>query len=95
MQIAPTQIWINGTQRTATQFDLRIIHDDLQSKATLYFELLEDGGANDEGEALPAVMLASGNLVIEGDDYVNWSAEVDINLWVYNWALGLLNLTAV
>lgn len=89
MQIAPTTIWVNGEQRTATEFNLRIIHDDLSASATLYFELI------DAGDDSPAEVLASGNLLIEGQDYIDWCAVPDINQWVYDWAIGLLNLTAV
>ncbi len=93
MQIEPTTIWSNGQQKTATEFNLKIVHDDLHASATLHFELLEAVAIDEDNTRLEPIV--SGNLVIDGQDYIDWCAVPDINLWVYNWALGLLNLTAV
>lgn len=90
MQIAPITIWNNGTAKTATIFLMRIVHDDLSSNATLYYELLEAGQAD-----APDIALASGNLHIDGAEYLEWNCVPDINLWIYDWALTQLNLTTV
>ena len=82
-QIAPIQIWVNGSLQTATLFSLIIINDNLSNSATFYYQLLD----------ADATKLADGNLTIGEPDYNQWSSQPDVNQWAYQWAATQLNIT--
>lgn len=76
-------IWKDGTSKTAKQFALRSIGDNLATNATFYYELKTDLGE----------VLTTGNLVMDGSDYQNWNINPDANTEAYHWAATKLNLT--
>lgn len=82
-QIQPLTLWVNGTQQTATLFNLIIINDNLLNSATFYWQLL-DADAN---------KLADGNLTMGEPQYDQWGAQPDVNQWAYEWAATQLNIT--
>jgi hypothetical protein len=82
-QIQPIQIWVNGQQKTATQFSLIIINDNLLDSATFYWQLLD----------ADSVKLQDGNLTMDAADYAVWSSTQDINQSAYDWAANKLNIT--
>lgn len=82
-QIAPIQIWVNGSLQTATLFSLIIINDNLSNSATFYYQLLD----------ADAVKLADGNLTMGEPEYDQWGAQPDVNQWAYEWAATQLNIT--
>jgi hypothetical protein len=84
-QIQPIQIWVNGQQKTATQFSLIIINDNLLDSATFYWQLLD----------ADSVKLQDGNLTMDAADYAIWSSTQDINQSAYDWAANKLNITLV
>jgi len=84
-QIQPLTIWVNGQQKTATQFSLIIINDNLLDSATFYWQLLD----------ADSVKLQDGNLTMDAADYAVWSSTQDINLAAYQWAASKLNITLV
>jgi len=83
--IQPFSIWVNGTQQTATLFNLIIINDNLLNSATFYWQLLD----------ADAVKLADGNLTMGEPDYDVWGSSADINQAAYEWAASKLNITLV
>jgi len=97
--IQPVTIWTGGTQKTASEFSLRIIADDLSSSATFYYELLEKvvtPGATPEDEpTVSTTMLVNGNSTLEGTEYVAWGESSDINADAYARIAAKLNLTLV
>jgi hypothetical protein len=84
-QIQPLTLWVNGQQKTATQFSLIIINDNLLNSATFYWQLLD----------AESVKLQDGNLTMDAADYAVWSSAQDINLAAYQWAASKLNITLV
>jgi hypothetical protein len=84
-QIQPITLWVNGQQKTATQFSLIIINDNLLDSATFYWQLLD----------ADSVKLQDGNLTMDAADYAVWSSAQDINLAAYQWAASKLNITLV
>jgi hypothetical protein len=84
-QIQPLTLWVNGQQKTATQFSLIIINDNLLDSATFYWQLLD----------ADSVKLQDGNLTMDAADYAVWSSAQDINLAAYQWAASKLNITLV
>jgi hypothetical protein len=91
-QIQPVNIWSNGQQNEANAFGLSVINDDLKSSATFYYQLY-NVTIIDEIESI--INLSQGNLVIDGEDYINWSTVPDINESAYIWATEKLNLVLV
>jgi hypothetical protein len=84
-QIQPLTLWVNGQQKTATQFSLISINDNLLDSATFYWQLLD----------ADASKLQDGNLTMDAADYAVWSSAQDVNLAAYQWAAAKLNITLV
>jgi hypothetical protein len=82
-QIQPLTLWVNGQQKTATQFSLIIINDNLLDSATFYWQLLD----------ADSIKLQDGNLTMDAADYAVWSSTQDINQSAYDWAANKLNIT--
>lgn len=82
-QIQPLTLWVNGTQQTATLFNLIIINDNLLNSATFYWQLLD----------ADATKLADGNLTMGEPQYDQWDTQPDANQWAYEWAATQLNIT--
>ena len=82
-QIAPIQIWVNGSLQTATLFSLIIINDNLSNSAIFYYQLLD----------ADATKLADGNLTMVEPQYDQWGTQSDVNQWAYEWAATELNIT--
>ncbi|HEY9705601.1 MAG TPA: hypothetical protein V6C58_24395 [Allocoleopsis sp.] len=97
--IQPVTIWTGGLQKTANEFNLRIIADDLSSSATFYYELLDKQvtlGATPEDEpTVSTTVLANGNSALEGAEYEAWGDSTDINEDAYVRIAAKLNLTLV
>lgn len=87
--ITPVSIWAGGQTKSANNLELTIVHDNLESSATFYWQLL---AVTVDGENTSSESLAQGNLTISGTDYENWGAEGDVNDEAYTWAAGQLNL---
>jgi hypothetical protein len=83
--IQPLTLWVNGTQQTATLFNLQSINDNLLNSATFYWQLLD----------ADAVKLQDGNLTMGEPDYDIWSSAQDVNQSAYAWAASQLNITLV
>lgn len=83
--IQPKQVFFNGVETNATQFNLKIINDNLLDTAIFYYQLFD---AN-------KTPLVSGNLTMNNPDYDVWGASEDINLSAYEWAATKLNLTII
>jgi hypothetical protein len=83
--IQPVSIWANGVNSQATQLLLSIVNDNLQSFATLYYQLLSEDGTQ----------LAQGNLTIDGEEYQTWGASSDVNNEAYVIAANKLSLILI
>jgi hypothetical protein len=81
--ILPVMVWSNGMIEEAVIFDLQIIMDDLETTAQFLFIMYNNTLNN----------LASGNLTINGDEYINWDNDPSANEFAYNWAANQLGLT--
>ena len=91
-QIEPVNIWSNGQQNEANAFGLSVINDNLSSSATVYYQLFN---VTTVDEVETATTLSQGNLVIGGQEYIDWNATPDINEAAYVWATEQLNLVLV
>ncbi len=78
--ITPVSVWYNGTSVSANKFRLYAIHNDLETKAIFYFELL----VNDQP-------VTNGNLTMTGSDYTSYNS----NTYAWNWAAGELGLVII
>jgi hypothetical protein len=100
-QIQPVSVWKDGQVKTAEQFSLRSIGDDLETSAQFYYELKEADVTTQDSEGNDVVtagsVVAVGNLSMAGQSYSDWGSQsgVDINAWAYDWAAEQLSLTII
>lgn len=81
--IQPIQLWVNGQQVTATQFQLQITFDNLLDTAFFNWQLFD---ANE-------TPIQRGSLTMGEPTYDQWGVQSDVNEWAYEWAATQLNLT--
>lgn len=95
-QIQPVNVWVNGEVKVAEWLSMRSINDDLETSATLYYELCENAQDENQNNSKGSAV-ANGNLTMSGQDYQDWGNQsgTDINTWAYNWAAQQLNLTII
>lgn len=83
--IQPITIWVNGQTKIATLLGSESIQDNLATMAKFQYWLC------DENEN----QLATGNLTMEGQAYIDWNAQPDINEDAYVWIAAQLGLTLI
>jgi hypothetical protein len=88
MKISPISSWQNGQEKQGTEFNLRIINDDLSTFAQFYYSI-----STEQTEETISQVLVDGNLTLSGADYQTWDSSVSANEWAYNWAATQLKLT--
>jgi hypothetical protein len=71
--IKPITIWHNGQTEQATKLNAYIVHDNLESSCTFYYELINQIEA--EAEQMQNTSLANGNVNMGGEDYDNWDGS--------------------
>ena len=84
-QIQPLDIWSNGETKTAVCLKLYISYDNLESLAALQYSLCDVDGAT----------IYEGQIIIEGQTYLDWGSSGDSNAEAYTIAASQLNLTLV
>lgn len=80
--IQPKTIWINGEEKNAEQIKVYSIYDDLSTRAEFRYELLSSDN----------IELVKGTIDINGDEYLLWGEDTDINLSAYTYVITKLNL---
>jgi hypothetical protein len=85
ISIQPVFIWVSGVEITATKLNAYSILDNLETKATFFYSLL------DENETT----LISGYINIQNDNYIQWLANDFSTNWIMNWIAAQLNLTPI
>ncbi len=92
-QIQPVSTWYQGATREANVFSLYNSGNNLIDSATFSYQLIELIIISPEEQT--SQTLISGELSINGIDYANWTASIDANEWIYNWAANKLGLTII
>jgi len=92
-QIQPITTWFKGEEHQANVFNLYSTGDNLVDSATFQYQLIELIVISPEEQTSQTLIV--GELAINGDDYIQWDAEINANEWIYNWAADQLNLTIV
>ena len=80
--IKEVKIWRDGVQYDANDIDVVIAFDNCESSATIYYKLSDSTGA----------IVADGNIIISGADYINWASKPNHNRTATNYAMKHLNL---
>jgi len=88
--IQPVNVWVNGSVKSATKFDLNIVYDNLESSATFYYQLLAVQVDAEGNESITQV--SQGNLSLDGDAYLDWDGSNDA---AYIWGANQLSLTII
>ena len=81
MKIKPVKVWHNGANKEANEIDVKVIHDDLKTSATFYYQLKSEG-----------VSVVDGNVSLSGEEYDSWNAGSDINSDAYKRVVEKLGL---
>ena len=95
-KISPVTIWVNGQSKEAQYLQVTGINDNYESSATNYWQMftmnVDAEGVESMGEAV-----ASGNLTIDSEDYIEWGdvPAMSVNAWIYDWVAEQLNLTII
>lgn len=82
-QIQDVTIWKDGVSQVAKSIEVISVYDNLTTQAKFFYQL------KDTNE----IELSAGNLMITGQDYIDWGADADINHAAYVWVCSQLNLT--
>ena len=90
-QILPVNVWFNGQVYQAKFLNAYIINDNLTNSATFWWGIYAEGDVAGE----PGQNVASANLTISGQDYIDWNANPDINEDAYIWIADQLGLTLI
>ena len=92
-QIQPITTWFQGAEHDANVFTLYSQGDNLIDSASFKYQLIELIVVSPEEQS--SQTLLSGELTINGQDYIDWDTSVSANEWIYNWAANKLGLTIV
>lgn len=87
--IQPFTIWINGQTYIAHFLSAISTNDNLKDTAQFYYTL------NGENGGEPSETIVTGNLTMNGQSYIDWNANPDINNDAYNWIADQLGLTLI
>jgi hypothetical protein len=80
--ILPLDIWSDGETKTADCIRLYISYDDLATRAAFQYSLCDVDG----------VTIYEGQIIIEGQTYLDWGSSGDSNNEAYTLAAAQLNL---
>lgn len=81
--IQPLDIWSAGDTKTATCLRLYISYDDLETRAAFQYSLCDVDG----------IVIYEGQILIDGQTYLDWGSSGDSNQEAYDIAAAQLNLT--
>jgi hypothetical protein len=81
--IQPLDIWSDGDTKTAVCIRLYISYDDLATRAAFQYSLCDVDG----------VTIYEGQILIEGQSYLDWGSSGDSNNEAYTIAAAQLNIT--
>jgi hypothetical protein len=81
--IQPLDIWSDGETKTAVCIRLYISYDDLETRAAFQYSLCDIDG----------VTIYEGQILIEGQTYLDWGTSGDANQEAYTIAANILNIT--
>lgn len=81
--IEAVSIWDNGTVQEAKVLNAYAVNVVLGNSATFYYQMLSETAEGNIG-----MQLAQGNLIMAGDDYLQW----DLDNFAWDWIAEQLNL---
>jgi len=90
-QIQPVSIWDNGQIYEAKILDAYVIKDDLSTFSIFWWGLFSEGTE----PGTKGTQVSQGNLTMNGQDYIDWNTNPDINDDAYTWIAAQLNLTII
>jgi hypothetical protein len=99
-KIETFSVWKDGANYQADELSVRIVNDDLETRATFYYSISQSPveATDAEGKTTivtPGAMLAEGNVDISGEDYDVWGDAFNVNLAAYEYVASKLGLTLV
>lgn len=89
MTIEPITIWKDGVQVQGTELICVSFQDNLKDDAIIQYNIYESD------DIMNPKLVANGSFVINGQDYIDWGDDANVNLWIYNWVADKLNLVII
>lgn len=90
--IEPVSVWVNGEVKTATVLKVVSSFDDLSTFATFSYSLQQEVISPEVPPASLSNTIASGQVHINGQDYIDWDNSNDA---AYEYVADKLNITLV
>lgn len=90
-KIQNLNLWVNGQNKTANLFYLRLINDNLKDTAVFNYQLFYE--YTDANQFNQQELLIDNTLTIDGQDYINWGLSSDINTDAFTICANKLNIT--
>lgn len=90
-EITPINIWNQGELVEVDKLGIEVNFDNLVNAATFKYYLLKYWNDGD----LSVNPVVSGFITMDGQDYVDWNADPDINQAAMIWVANNLNITLV
>jgi len=84
-------LWVNGQNKTANLFYLRLINDNLKDTAVFNYQLFYE--YTDSTQHNQQELLIDNTLTIDGQDYIDWGLSSDINTDAFTICANKLNIT--
>jgi hypothetical protein len=83
-QIQPTTIWFNGEEKIAKFISVTGVYDNNDTEAKENWRLFTDDN----------LLIAQGEVIINGQDYINWGNQPasNVNVWIYNYVASAINV---
>jgi hypothetical protein len=92
-KIQTIQIWVNGEIKTGSWLGAKSIYDNLETTAQFIYWISENSVDPEQPENKPQIV--NGNLTMDGQDYIDWNSNPDINEDAYIWIANKLGLTLI
>ncbi len=88
--IQAVNVWQNGVVKSATEFNMNSVFDNLEDSATFFYELLSVSQDSEGNDVFSQV--SQGNLSLVGAEYEGWDGSND---YAYTWGANQLSLTII
>jgi hypothetical protein len=89
-KIEAVNVWKNGESQEANLLVASIQYDNLQNSCSFLYQLCSSGEGTEEMPLIIGQELASGNINLDGDAYLEWDGSND---YAYDYIANKLNLT--
>jgi len=92
-KIQPINFWFQGTSIQANSFYLQVVNDNTYNSCQIQY-FMQNETTDTLGNNVITI-LQTGNLTVNGADYISYNTSPDGNGYLYTWSGQKLNLTFI